>query len=103
MIEAEKYRTKADPRLLSIDVMQLPKDDSMVAEKDREEKLRAIGSWILDFNGTVRMSNRVYLIVRTLGGEMTAMPGDWVVKHSDNTFSVWKDSDFRKQYTKEGS
>jgi len=71
---------------VEVEAMQTAPIDPLVAEKDREEQNRLVAQWVVNGGGDVRDFGRSWIEIRTLGGVMTAAPGDWIIRGVQGEF-----------------
>jgi hypothetical protein len=68
------------------------------------ENASPIIDWVLDNGGTAVWREATedqpeHIRLNTVWGSKQAIPGDFIVKESDNSFSIWAPSDFNGTFS----
>jgi hypothetical protein len=85
-------------RPVEVEAMQTAPADPMVAEKDREERNRAVARWVSNGGGDVVGFGVTGIDIGTLEGTMTASPGDWIIRGVQGEFYPCKPDIFEATY-----
>lgn len=83
---------------VEIEAMQTAPINLLVAEKDREEQNRLVAQWIVNAGGDVVAFGRDVFVIGTLEGNMTASPGDWIIRGVQGEFYPCKPDIFAATY-----
>ena len=81
--------------------MQAPIRGENEAEKDFEERLRAVAKWVVNNEGEANI-DRTHIRVTTFyapAGDFVE-PGGWIVQSNDGTWKVLSDTDFNADYSR---